>query len=252
MPEDSKQQNHSGTDPGNPTPLQWTPELTQRFWNYHSRFPDAYFTEQYGPSIIETVSPYLGSQPRILDYACGTGALTGLLLRHGLNVAACDISADSLAHVQSLYHHHPNFIGTLGLGELEAGGGFDVAMLVELVEHVGDDVLTQILDDLWAALKPGGRIVITTPNEECLDVDTVYCPQCNHTFHRWQHVRSWSAQSLGTFLAKHRFQQETVLKTDFSLSARDGRIRYAAKKMMSRLLNRKAPHLVLIARRLDG
>lgn len=252
MSENPTQQNQAGIAAGAPAPLQWTPELTQQFWNYHSRFPNTYFTEQYGPSIIETVSPYLVGQPRVLDYACGTGALTGLLLGHGLNVAACDISADSLAHVQSLYRDHPNFMGTLALDQLESGGGFDVAMLVELVEHVGDEVLTQILNNLWAALKPGGRIVITTPNEENLDADTVYCPQCNHTFHRWQHVRSWSERSLGAFLAEHRFRPETILKTDFSLSARGGRMRYAAKRILSRLLKRKAPHLVVIARRADG
>ncbi len=231
-----------------PPPLGWTPSLTKKFWNYYSRFPDTYFTEQFGPGILEAVLPLFGQRPRVLDYGCGSGALTGQLLDHGIDVAACDLSPDSLHKVQQRYAGNPHFIGALKLDEVENVEPFDVAMLVELVEHVEDSTLRHIFADLRRVIKPTGMVVITTPNAENLAVDTVYCPNCDHTFHRWQHVRSWSAESLGQFLLQQGFEPVKTLTMDLSLTLRDGRLRYIVKRFVSRLLQRKLPHLVVVAR----
>ena len=48
--------------------------------------------------------------------------------------------------------------------------------------------------------------MITTPNEEVLSNNAVFCPECGHEFHRWQHLRSWSADSLASALARHGFE----------------------------------------------
>lgn len=66
-----------------PQPLTWNPELARRFWNYYSRFPELYFSKQFGARILDIVLPLLGTGPRVLDYACGTGDLTALMLERG-------------------------------------------------------------------------------------------------------------------------------------------------------------------------
>ena len=185
-------------------PLQWTNELVQKFWDYQSRSPDAYFTSQFGAQIAGSVLDFIPRHARILDYACGTGALTGHLLRAGLSVAACDLSRDP--------------------------------------------VLQRIFDDVRRVLTPGGVVVVTTPNDEDLTIETVYCPCCNHTFHRWQHVRSWSAQTLSTRFSSLGFQTVATRTTDFSLRPQDGLLRYWARRLINLVSKRREPHLVGVAR----
>lgn len=230
-------------------PLQWTNELVQKFWDYQSRSPDAYFTSQFGAQIAGAVLDFIPRHARILDYACGTGALTGHLLRAGLSVAACDLSRDSVEIVQGKYQKQPGFLGAFSIAEMALTDlRFDAVVLVELVEHVDDQVLQRISDDVRRVLAPGGVVVVTTPNDEDLTIEAVYCPCCNHTFHRWQHVRSWSAQTLSTRFLSLGFQTVTTRTMDFSLHPKDGLLRYWARRLINLVSKRREPHLVGVAR----
>jgi hypothetical protein len=59
-------------------------------------------------------------------------------------------------------------------------------------------------------LGPKGRLFITTPNDEDLDKDQIYCPQCDFIHHRWQHVRKWNSYSLRKFLIEKNFDLESI------------------------------------------
>jgi len=150
--------------------LKWTSELVRKFWNYQSRFPENYFTSLYGDEIVKAVRKHVPRQARILDYACGTGALTGHLLRADFSVGGCDLSPDSIAYVRKVYGAHPSFKGTYTLDRLLAGSEkFDAVVLVELIEHVDDDVLVRVMSDVRQVLLPDGVVIVTTPNDEYLD-----------------------------------------------------------------------------------
>lgn len=186
---------------------------------------------------------------RILDYACGTGSLTGHLLNEGLDVAACDLSSDSLAIVRERYQNHPNFIGVSAPNDLKmTASPFDAVLLVELIEHVDDATLSGIFAEVKGALRPGGLIVVTTPNDENLQAETVYCPSCNHTFHRWQHVRSWSADSLADIFRTAGIDVVEIFATDFSLSRKNGSLRYLLRRVSRAIQSVRPPHLVGIGR----
>jgi 2-polyprenyl-3-methyl-5-hydroxy-6-metoxy-1,4-benzoquinol methylase len=234
-------------------PLQWTGDLVQKFWNYQSRFPENYFTSLYGDRIAEVIRRYLPSQARVLDYACGTGALTGHLLRAGFVVGGCDLSSDSVAYVRGAHAGNPAFRGAMTIDELLASElKFDAVVLVELVEHVNDAILASVMSDLRRVLAPDGMVIVTTPNDENLDIETVYCPCCDHTFHRWQHVRNWNGATLGEFLASHGFKPLTTVETDFSLSPRVGLIRYGLHRVLGLLRRRRPPHLMVVAKMIPG
>jgi 2-polyprenyl-3-methyl-5-hydroxy-6-metoxy-1,4-benzoquinol methylase len=229
--------------------LQWTGDLVRKFWNYQSRFPENYFTSLYGDRIADAVRNYVPRRARILDYACGTGALTGHLLRSGFSVGACDLSPDSVAYVQKNHAGHPAFCGASTIDDLLAGEErFDAVVLVELIEHVDATVLTKVLADLRKILAPDGMVIVTTPNDENLDIETVYCPCCNHTFHRWQHVRSWNGRTLAACLAAHGFEAVSTHETDFSLSQKNGLVRYYLHRMLRAVRRRKQPHLMVVAK----
>lgn len=234
----------------NARPLQWTTELVQKFWDYQSNFPQAYFTTQFGIQIADTVQKLIPPHSRILDYACGTGALTGHLLDAGMSVAACDLSPDSLHVVRGKYEKRKGFLGSYSIDELPSSGlQFDAIVLVEIVEHVNDGILHRIFGDVKQILSPGGLVIVTTPNDEDLSIDTVYCPCCEHTFHRWQHVRSWSAATLADMFSSQGLEPVSSLTTDFSLSPKAGLLRYWARRLFNRVGKRRAPHLIGVARR---
>ena len=125
---------------------------------------------------------------------------------------------------------------------------FEAVILVDLVEHVDDQVLQHIFDDVRRILAPVGVVVVTTPNDEDLTIEAVYCPCCNNTFHRWQHVRSWSAQTLSTRFSSLGFQTVATRTTDFSLRPQDGLLRYWARRLINLVSKRREPHLVGVAR----
>lgn len=230
-------------------PLQWTGDLVRKFWNYQSRFPENYFTSLYGDRIAEVMRRYLPPQATVLDYACGTGALTGHLLLAGFSVGACDLSPDSVAYVRDVHVGNPLFRGATTIDELLASElKFDAIVLVELIEHVDDVILANVMSDLRKVLAPEGILIVTTPNDENLDLETVYCPCCNHTLHRWQHVRSWSGKTLGACLALHGFEALATVETDFSLSPKVGLIRYGLHCTLGWLRRRKQPHLMVVAK----
>ena len=90
-------------------------------------------------------------------------------------------------------------------------------------------------------LKPGGRLVVTTPNEEDLEQSKVVCPECLARFHKMQHVRSWSARTLTERLEGYGFKGKA---TATLLSQYTG-----AKAVAHRLFYRLrgvSPHLVYV------
>ncbi len=229
--------------------LQWTDDLVQKFWNYQSLFPEIYFTSLYGGRIADAVRNFVPRSARILDYACGTGALTGHLLRSGFSVGACDLSPDSVAYVQKNYAEHPAFYGASTIDDFLAGEvRFDAVVLVELIEHMDATVLTKVMADLRKILAPDGMVIVTTPNDENLDSETVYCPCCDHTFHRWQHVSSWNGKTLAAFLAENGFEAMSTNEVDFSLSKESGLVRYYLHRMLRVIRRCKQQHLMVVAK----
>jgi len=229
--------------------LQWSGDLVRKFWNYQSRFPEIYFTNLYGDRIANAVLSHVPPMARILDYACGTGSLTGHLLRAGFSVGACDLSPDSVEYVQKNYSGHPAFCGASTIDDLLARGDqFDVVVLVELIEHVDSIVLSKVMANLRKILAPGGMVIMTTPNDENLDTERVYCPSCNHTFHRWQHLSSWNRITLTAYLAAHGFKALHTNETDFSVSRKNSFIRHYLQRIFLAMTRRKQPHLMVVAK----
>lgn len=238
-------------------PLVWRYEYVKAFWDYWSKQPETYFTSHCGAKIVEIAVPYIeGRCKRVLDYGCGAGHLIGHLLRMGFSVSGCDLSPDSLALVNSEYGHFKNFEGAKLTGDLGVADKFDAVFLVEIVEHLEDDVLNDIFTRVSSLLKPEGIVVITTPNREDLAASTIYCPTCNHTFHRWQHVRAWSVESLRDYLNRGGYEVVAASETDFSYKVPvhppERFYKRALRKVFGlpwHVQNPGRPHLFCIARR---
>lgn len=232
-----------------PRQLHWTPELVKRFWDWQSQFPETYFTYQFGAEIAASLAPYLRGRRRVLDYGCGMGFLLPHLARHAEEVTGADVSEESLRQVNDKYRALSNFRGAQTIEQLMAAGQrFDALVSVEVVEHLYDEQLDEMLDNVRRLLAPGGVAIFTTPNEENLALNEIYCPESDAVYHRWQHVRSWSGTSLRAYLEARGFSRITTTATNLaavpphSLSAR-------VKWLLKRALGMYAgtPHLVCVA-----
>ena len=182
--------------------LVWTPELVERFWTgvAQTRLTEYDFARQGGKSLIIAVEHYLPKDGRILDFGAGNGELVELLLDRRYQVAAYEPSRGREGYLLDHLGGRDGFLGVLGPESQEQ---FDAVLMVEVIEHILDQEFDRALRRVRGMLKEGGTLIVTTPNNEDLELGVTYCPVSNLLFHRWQHVRSFTAESLSTLLSQY-------------------------------------------------
>lgn len=101
----------------------------------------------------------------IVDLACGAGSLLHFFRERGYsNVAGVDISPEQVALSRQVtgevtQDHVLHFLQT-------HEGKFDLITALDLVEHFHKEEVLSFLDGCYAALRPGGRLILQTPNAE--------------------------------------------------------------------------------------
>lgn len=97
---------------------------------------------------------------KLLDIGCATGLLLNHLKGKGWDGEGIEICAESAKYAREKFgitiHERP--IEELALDS----ESFDVIHLAHLIEHVRDP--KQTMDEIYRLLKPGGLMVLTTPN----------------------------------------------------------------------------------------
>jgi 2-polyprenyl-3-methyl-5-hydroxy-6-metoxy-1,4-benzoquinol methylase len=232
-------------------PIEWNDEKIKRIWDYTSQFPENYFSYQVGKALIDRLSIFFPNAKNVLDYGCGAGFLIPHLMDKNLEVSALEFSDESLALINSKFRDNRFFKGSYTIEQLkDSTETFNVIMLVEIIEHLNDKYLRQAVHDIKTLLSDNGIVIFTTPNDEDLSKSMVYCPECDHVFHRWQHVRTWNKSSLTLFLQSNGFDIAAIFETNFSKT----KLITGLESVLSRLLGRsltatakKQPHLVAVA-----
>ena len=101
----------------------------------------------------------------IADVACGGGKLLHFFKEQGYaNVQGVDWSPEQVQISRQVTPavHHEN-----ALDFLERNGEtFDLIAGLDIIEHLHKPEVLRFLDAAFAALKPGGRLVLQTPNAE--------------------------------------------------------------------------------------
>ncbi len=106
--------------------------------------------------------------PDVLDVGCSEGILELLLARRGLDVTGVEVNPDALEFARELLAKEPDEVqarARLIHGDMienrPVTGLFDTVVLGEILEHLNDP--GTLLDRSLEHLRPGGRIIITTP-----------------------------------------------------------------------------------------
>jgi SAM-dependent methyltransferase len=136
---------------------------------YDGRYAAGYmqdFSDPYEACRVVTIRDTLdrlGDEPRrVLDYGCGEGRyldVVGERFPHA-DLVGCDVSTVALEHARTLRPRAEYVELRDGRAPLP-DGSFDLIVCVEVLEHVADVELTT--RELGRLLRPGGRLVLTTP-----------------------------------------------------------------------------------------
>ncbi len=99
----------------------------------------------------------------LLDVGCGAGALTEVCHQLGWAAIGVDVSADGLALGRSTFPgvRFAEASAYDDLIDFAPSGGFDVVISSEVIEHLYRPAL--LLERSYVALRPGGRLLVTTP-----------------------------------------------------------------------------------------
>jgi glycosyltransferase involved in cell wall biosynthesis/2-polyprenyl-3-methyl-5-hydroxy-6-metoxy-1,4-benzoquinol methylase len=191
-------------------PLRWTPQLVQQFWDGVAQIDSMEsmsFARLNGPALIEFMTPWIPADGEVLDFGGGSGHLVRLLLSAGYSAAATDPSAKRQEAMSRIVSGDSRFLGLIAPTEQR---GFDFVICTEVIEHVLEEDMLGFMRALRRRVKPGGRLMLSTPFQEDLGNSRVYCPVCDHSFHRWQHQRSWTVAQICALMEQHGFVTEWV------------------------------------------
>ena len=100
----------------------------------------------------------------VLDYGCGIGLMSMLLAKNGFTVTGVDISEQFIESAKSRFGKHPSMTFEVidGLPLRFPEGAFDVVASSDVLEHCTG--IDDILREFKRLLRPGGLLVIETPN----------------------------------------------------------------------------------------
>lgn len=196
--------------------LIWTKELVADFWDGMERagVVDANsFGRMAKRCIYWVISKHLKEGGQHLDYGSGGGEVAAYLTEKGFPFAVFEPSEERQKKTAARLSSLPGFLGEAPTIPEKS---YDVVTCFEVLEHVLDDELENVLDTLSGHVKKGGKIIISTPNNEDLTHDTVYCPVSKKYFHRWQHLRQVNVKWLTAKFECRDFETLCTHQLDFN------------------------------------
>jgi len=108
-----------------------------------------------------------GPNLRLLELGCGSGALSYALARlmpADWQLVATDYSESLLGHARESFRHERLRFELLDVRQAEPGrlAEADIVFLLEVIEHLPQHEAAALLQRLHGAMRPGGRLVLTT------------------------------------------------------------------------------------------
>jgi SAM-dependent methyltransferase len=134
---------------------------------------------------------------RVLDAGCGTGYGSHLLREKAFSVLGVDYSPLAIAYAKERYEGEGISYAVMDCQRLACNSSvFDLVVSFEVFEHMEDP--DGFLRECIQVLKPGGRMILSTPNSVTTDIHMKSIGQTNPF-----HVNMLDVGGFRTMLARH-------------------------------------------------
>ncbi len=137
----------------------------------------------------------------VLEVGCGEGYGTNLLAESAGRVLGIDYDARTVAHASRCYPA-AGFVRANLAALPVPGARVDVVATLQVIEHVWDHA--EFVTECHRALRPGGRLMVTTPNR------LTFSPGLDTPLNPF-HTKEFTAAELTQLLAAHGFAIDGVL-----------------------------------------
>ncbi|HZH34996.1 MAG TPA: class I SAM-dependent methyltransferase, partial [Pyrinomonadaceae bacterium] len=149
----------------------------------------------------------LSEEARILDVGCGDGFHLGVLREFGKKTWTLEgVDADERAvaiGARNGLKIHQGTLETVSLPE----NSYDLVILIQTIEHVADP--PELLRQIRALLRPGGRLVIVTDNTDSLDF-TLFKGRHWGGYHFPRHWNLFNKSTIREIARKTDFEIDTL------------------------------------------
>lgn len=156
----------------------------------------------------------------ILDAACGSGVLTGLLSKENCAfITGIDFNEESIQFCNQQYkRENTNYI-LQNLNDMNFDDKtFNKISFLEILEHLQREAAEKLLINFGKILKPDGYLVLSTPNRNSLWPFIEYILdffKLTPAMKGEQHVKLYNQKDLTELLKQVGFKKITIYKTHF-------------------------------------
>lgn len=191
-------------------------------------------------SILELINIFLPSKGKLLEVGCAVGFFLEIAQTSGWEVQGVE-----LATWAGQYAREKTKVNVT-TGKLEdikfPDSYFDAVVMIELIEHTQNPAI--FLKEVYRILKPGGIILITTPNSKSIHAK-IWQKKFQETFLIPEHLFLFSIPTIQCILKLTNFkiihlQTKTYLRRYYDYKVPDGllrQIRKLCRKLMLGVIN---------------
>lgn len=234
--------------------IEWNGEKIARIWDFystHKPYSDQYFTKNFGNDLLKNINKIINLQGKsILDFGSGPGFFLEVLYNNRIkcDYYALDFSEKSIEKIYKQFNSVEILKNAKYVSHLPSDfedGQFDVILSFEVIEHLNENQFEDMLREVNRLLKPGGFLILTTPNKEDLSLELNFCPDCGCTYHKWQHMSSWNSRKLDLSLMKIGVKSKYIIETEF-FDKRNSIVKRYFKSIINKIKKQNSPHLFYI------
>ena len=174
---------------------------------------------------------------RILDVGCGSGVFASRMAELGAQVTAVDSNPEVVNYgtrhfARDGLEFRRGLLDELGF----ADGSYDAATCLEVVEHVFAAQADKLFCDLRRIVRPGGRLLMTTPNYRGLWPMVEWASDrfgSNHVMREGRHINFYHRARLRESLERAGFEVER-LRTFSTFAPFTAVVSYSLAKRLGR------------------
>ena len=146
-----------------------------------------------------------------LDYGCGPGTFIGNYSK--LESVGVDISEIQISFAKKKYGTNFEFFNTSQIEQENFNKKFDVITSIELIEHLTDEEILKLLDELYDLLDEGGILVLTTPNfSSTYSLIELAVNIFGKVSYKEQHINKFNKSRLLELLNQSNFEKIEICK----------------------------------------